>query len=54
MKTLATYKREYARAKTQKGTQSAMNKAMLNLYHSDREKFVEWQIKNYLKQPINQ
>jgi len=44
MKTLATYKREYSKAKTQKGIQRAMNRAMLNLSHSDQTLFLKWQI----------
>lgn len=44
MKTLATYKREYLKAKTHKGKQSAMNRAMLNLDHAEREMFYKWQV----------
>jgi len=45
MKTLATYKREYLKAKTQKGKQSAMNRAMLNLNYEDKKLFMSFQIK---------
>ncbi len=44
MKTLSTYKREYNRAKTQKGKQSAFNRAMLNLPYTQREIFYKWQV----------
>ena len=44
MKTLATYKAEYRKAKTQKGRQSAMNRAMLNLSYDEKQSFVKWQI----------
>lgn len=44
MKTLKFYMRIYAKAKTHKGKQSAMNKAMLNLSHFDQQKFITWQI----------
>ena len=44
MKTLATYKREYQKAKTQKGRSSAMNRAMLNLNYADQQAFMSWQI----------
>ena len=43
MKTLATYKSEYKKAKTQAGKSSAMNRAMLNLSYSDQQLFVKWQ-----------
>lgn len=48
-KTLATYKREYKAAKTQKGKKSAMNRAMLNLSHSDKQDFAKWQVKEMNK-----
>ena len=44
MKTLATYKAEYSRAKTQKGRQSAMNRAMLNLSYDNKQSFYKWQV----------
>jgi hypothetical protein len=44
MKTLAAYKNQYLKAKTQKGKKSAMNSAMLNLNHEDQQAFVKWQV----------
>ena len=44
MKTLATYKAAYTKAKTQKGRQSAMNRAMLNLSYDDKQAFYKWQV----------
>jgi hypothetical protein len=46
MKTLATYKAEYRKAKTQKGKQSIFNKAMLNLSFDDQQLFVKFQVDN--------
>lgn len=44
MKTLSNYKAEYKKAKTQKGKQSAMNRAMLNLSYDDKREFMKWQV----------
>jgi hypothetical protein len=44
MKTLSNYKAAYKKAKTQKGRQSAMNSAMLNLSHSDQQMFIDFQV----------
>ena len=49
MKTLARYKTEYRKAKTQKGKQSAVNRAMLNLCFENREAFIKWQINEMYK-----
>jgi len=49
MKTLATYKAEYKKAKTQKGRQSAMNRAMQNLSHEDQQIFYKWQVETMNK-----
>ena len=42
--TLSNAKAAYKAAKTQKGKQSAFNKAMLNLSESDKHIFVAWQV----------
>ena len=44
MKTLANYKSEYKKAKTQKGKSSSCNRAMLNLSFEDNVKFLKFQI----------
>ncbi len=50
MKTLSQYKQQYKKAKTQKGKTSAMNGAMLNLSHSDKQLFYKWQVEEMNKQ----
>jgi len=44
MKTITSYKSDYKKRVTQKGKQSVMNRAILNLSYDDKQKFIKWQI----------
>lgn len=45
MKTLPYYKSLYRKAKTHRGKTNAMNSAMLNLSHEDKQKFFTFTLK---------
>ncbi len=54
MKTLLQYKQRYERARTSKGRTTAMNSAMLNLNHAEKQEFMNWQVKQMTSSFINQ